>query len=327
MSAKVISFINLKGGVGKTTLALATGEILASEKRWNREMRSFYHIHKVLLIDLDGQSNLTFASLAEDEIKSCWDSKKSTFHFFASFLGYRNIGLNECICERCSNITNVRGKLHIVPSSFELFNFEERLMEAYEKGLNIDLESLRKALKAALVNENILEDYDYIIIDCPPNLSILTANAILASDYYVVPVIPEKLSTYGLNLIKRRIGELKVPYPDDVKIKYAGAVLNRIDIRRTDHIELAEQIMKDEDFKCFGYWIGDWKPLYLVTDYNIKRYENVYKKYGMGTKRKRPYDKSDLLSWSGDIDSMTADYFRVYERISGFVKELISRAT
>lgn len=415
MSAKVISFINLKGGVGKTTLALAAGEILASERQYNPIARKDLHKYKVLFIDLDGQSNLTYSTLSEDEIRSCWDSGKSTYNFFTSCLEHP-IHLKECICESCSNVSDIRYYLDIIPSSFELFDFEEKVMEAYENGSKVDLSALRMALKRALEDEvflfnwnnipgsdserlltclendhyefwvegaeihksddgktiyickdeksaeitidengrdmsvktsiktynynlkakikreygklniygeSILEKYDYIIIDCPPNLSILTANAIIASDYYVVPVIPEKLSTYGLELIKRRIAGLKEIYSDDIKIKYAGAVLNRIDIRRNSHIELAEQIIEDDDFKCFNNWIGDVKPLYIVADYSLRRYKNCYHKYGKWGRRKNP-SKSELLYERGS--GRTPDQIRTYERISGFVKELVERA-
>lgn len=413
MSAKVISFINLKGGVGKTTLALATGEILANEKQYYPSVRSFYHKYKVLFIDLDGQSNLTYSTLSENEIRSCWGSEKSTYNFFTSCLEHP-IHLKECICKGCSNVSDIRFYIDIIPSSFELFDFEERVMEAYENGSTIDLSALRMALKRALgadvflfnwnnipgsdseklltclkddhyerwvegaeihksddgktvhickgensaeimidengkdvtvkcstrtynynfkvkreygklniYGESILEKYDYIIIDCPPNLSILTANAIIASDYYVVPVIPEKLSTFGLELIKRRIAGLKEIYSDDIKIKYAGAVLNRVDIRRNSHIELAEQIIEDDNFKCFNNWIGDVKPLYIVADYSLRRYANCHQKYGGWSRRKNP-SKSELLYERGK--GRTPDQIRTYERISGFVEELVERA-
>lgn len=434
MSAKVISFINLKGGVGKTTLALATGEILASEKKdyylrtdngqifWPRK-------YKVLLIDLDGQSNLTSSALSNDEMESCWDSKKSTCHFFNS-LFKRPMDLKESICERCSNVSDIRGDLHIIPSYTDLFRFEEDVMEKYEEGLAVDLTSLRGGLKKALEDEvflfnwnnvpgsdserlltclkndhyeswvegaeihksddgktvhiykdeksaeiiidekkgkvtvktstrtydyalkakvkreygklniygeSILEKYDYIIIDCPPNLSILTTNAIIASDYYVVPVIPEKLSQMGLLLIKGRIHEIKEDterYPYDVKIGYVGAVLNRVDITRNEHIKLAEEIITNDDFKCFDNWIGAVKPLYLVTDYDYRPdnfyyysmshyYKNCRRKYGEGVNRKNP-SKSKLLYERGE--GRTPHQIRIYERISGFVKELIRRA-
>ncbi|MEW6425431.1 MAG: hypothetical protein AB1523_11950 [Bacillota bacterium] len=151
----------------------------------------------------------------------------------------------------------------------------------------------------------------------------------MASDYYVVPVIPEELSTFGLRLIQRRIGELKELYPDDVKIEFAGAVLNRVDIRRKDHIRIAEKIMADNSYKCFDNWIGDVKPLYVVTDFKFRGeegglpyYERPYQKYG-GSKRCKNPTRSDLLYRKGD--GITPDYIRIYSRIRGFVWELMNR--
>lgn len=328
MTAKIISFINLKGGVGKTTLALATGEILANKKEYKYFEDIGYelsHKYKVLLIDLDGQSNLTFSVLSENEIDSCWKSNKSTYHFFTSYLTNKTrLRLKDCISNECSNIQDIKGRLHIIPSNFELFDFEEKVMETYEMGLSISLSSLRTALKRALAEEGLLQEYDYIIIDCPPNLSILTANAIIASDYYIVPVIPEKLSTYGLNLIKVRIRELKERYPNDVKIKYAGAILNRVDIRRNNHIELAEEIINDDNFKCFENWVGDVKPLYIVTDYNNGTFYSDYGKYGGSLRRKNPL-KSELLYQRGK--GRTPSQIRIYQRISGLVEEIIYRVS
>jgi chromosome partitioning protein len=327
VAARVISFINLKGGVGKTTLALAAGEILAGESINidTGEVWGFYK--KTLLIDLDGQANLTFAALDEDKIRSYWEQKKSTYHFFLSLIEGNGASLRECICSECSNLQTVSGRLHILPSSFELFNFEEKVLEGFEEGNGtVPLDLLRRSLESAFKEEGLLEDYDYIIIDCPPNLSVLTANAILASDYYVVPVIPEKLSTYGLQLIKRRVSELREQYPAYVTIEYAGAVLNRVDTRRKDHIEIAENILMDRDFNCFRNWIGDWKPLYIVTDFKKGREfrpSTPYQKYGGKARRKQP-QRSRLLSGHGDGN--TNGYIRIYERIEGFVEELISRA-
>ncbi len=332
MPAKVISFINLKGGVGKTTLALACAEILAGTPTWKKifDPRFFDYVYregppsKVLLIDLDGQANLTFAVLGEDTIRECWDNHRSTYHFFASILEGRRKTLEECVRKTCSNVESAQGNLHFIPSSIELFNFEEKIIEACEKGMRIDLFSLRKELKKALIEEGLLEAYDYVIIDCPPNLSVLTENAIIASDFYVVPVIPEKLSTYGLELIKRRVGELREEYQEYTAIEFLGTVLNRVDVRRADHLKLAEKIITDNNFKTFDNWIGDVKPLYIVTDFGYGPYPNPYCKYGGGMRRKNPV-RSEILFSKG---SGTTPYFiNIYYRISGFVEELRHRAS
>ncbi|MEW6275266.1 MAG: AAA family ATPase, partial [Bacillota bacterium] len=89
---------------------------------------------KVLMIDLDGQSNLTFAILDEEKIRNCWNNKMSTYHFFSSLLEDPQVSINSCASERCSNIISTAGCLHVIPSSFDLFNFEEKVMEAYETG-------------------------------------------------------------------------------------------------------------------------------------------------------------------------------------------------
>lgn len=122
MPAKVISFINLKGGVGKTTLALACAEILAGTPTWKKifDPRFFDYVYregppsKVLLIDLDGQANLTFAVLGEDTIRECWDNHRSTYHFFASILEGRRKTLEECVRKTCNVLVPVHKKMYLL---------------------------------------------------------------------------------------------------------------------------------------------------------------------------------------------------------------------
>ena len=77
MAAKVVSFINLKGGVGKTTLALAIGEFLAFA-----DHSLLYPKSRVLLIDIDAQSNLSFALFPEQRLEEIWTLEQSVYHMF-----------------------------------------------------------------------------------------------------------------------------------------------------------------------------------------------------------------------------------------------------
>ena len=153
--AKVISFANHKGGVGKTTTAASVGSILASKGS------------KVLLIDLDPQANLTCSLLDPSKIEGT---------VYEALTGKD---------EDKTLITSVNDNLDIVPSSLEL--------------ASADLE-----LAGVMAREHILDEwladykssYDYILIDCPPSLGLLTLNAVTASDGVIIPLVAEYLPWY-----------------------------------------------------------------------------------------------------------------------------------
>lgn len=164
--------------------------------------------------------------------------------------------------------TNLKGNthLHVIVCSPDLGQLDEDILSRLEMGANIQVD-FRTVLKKQL--DNVKDLYDWIIIDCPPSLSTLTSNAILCSDYFIVPLVPEALSIKGMDLIQQRIGQLTNRYGGQIKIEFAGTILNRIDIRRKDHIKKAGEVYSQNNtFKCFNYWMGDWKPLYIVSDYS-----------------------------------------------------------
>jgi chromosome partitioning protein len=324
MSAKVISLVNLKGGVGKTTLAVAIGEALACMIRYFRVGNEWLTIgeKRVLMIDLDGQSNLTFATMSEQRIQQSWDNERTTYHFFRNS-NSNPIPLSDCIVEHASNIANIRGRLDVVPSSFQLFNYEEQLLEFANTNHNVDIPSIRNILRLALEQEGIKERYDYIIIDCPPNLSILTSNALIASDVFLVPVIPEYLSLRGLNLITSRFNEFRDHpdlYPSINNLRFGGCILNRVDVRRSDHLNKSEDILNDSGYNTFRNWIGDWKPMYVATDFEIGQFNHFSRKY-QGRKQ-RPV-RSNLLynSGGGFIDY----YIDISSRLESLAEEVKNR--
>lgn len=269
-NAKIVSFINLKGGVGKTTLCLSIGEFLA-----------FAMKKDVLIIDLDSQSNLTSAIVSPSIIDIYKAKKGSIYHLFNDLLSeeptFHVWNLEEAVVPPTS-CSNIRKNEHLsaILSLPELGQFDESLAEALEKCLKAEgkkLKNIRWTVEWRKILKNRLEPlrskYDYILIDCPPSLSLFTSNALVASDYYLTPISPEYLSIQGLDLIQQRLSRL-IKIPDlNMEVKFLGCVVNRIDIRRNDHKRYCEtEIYKNTGkFNTFKYWVGDLKPMYLITEY------------------------------------------------------------
>ena len=186
---KVVSFINLKGGVGKTTTTVAIAEFLALE-----------HQKRVLVVDLDPQTNATIALIDE----SVWEERDNAgltlLQMFRDKLDRTNkFDVNQAIIQGVSNLKIPR--LSLLPSSLGLIE----LQDYYLHGLTQKNPAVNKdnILKSAL--KPVLDNYDYVLIDCPPNLQFITTNGINVSTGYVIPTIPDILSTYGIPQILDRI--------------------------------------------------------------------------------------------------------------------------
>lgn len=316
---KVISIINLKGGVGKTTLAVCLGEFLGVTFR-----------KRTLLIDMDHQTNLTYAMVPPKTANACASGRKTIFNMFESALSGNQWSLRDSIVKECSNIDGI-SSLHLAVSLPDVGHLDEMILAAYETK-NRFASDARCILRDHIREEGLMEEYDYILIDCPPSLGLPTINALLVSDYFLVPVVPEFLSLQGLDLIMKRVGELKNRY--DAHIDFAGTVLNKVSIQRTDHKEWSEvlflspeekekctrelgdfikraqtrdnlagldikkvrfglilrDLRNNADFRPFSSWLGDLKPFYLVTDYGYigrksqkRKYPSIERKYnGVG---------------------------------------------
>jgi chromosome partitioning protein len=165
----IIAVVNNKGGVAKTTSVLNIGAGLVKRGK------------KVLVIDADGQANLTTC------LGFPKNSKKSLYEVLNETLSLTSVILS------CSN------GLDIVPGSESLNNIEAQAAVG-----NWDMREFR--LKHAL--ESIAQDYDYILIDCPPAMDIRTTNALAAADEVYIPVIAEPLSLQGLDSIIQRIDQI-----------------------------------------------------------------------------------------------------------------------
>jgi len=195
--ATVVSFINFKGGVGKTTLSV---EIAASlYKKFNS---------RVLMVDLDPQSNCTFYWLNEPDWEAHVKAKGTLLNFFEACLDEREFDLSQIVApptrfSRSSWYQNFDARVNrgikVLPSDMALFGVDLKLAQRFGFDNPKSQLFLRKALK------KIENEYDFIFIDCPPNLYLATQNGLFASDYYVVVALAEYLSTLGIAHIQSSI--------------------------------------------------------------------------------------------------------------------------
>lgn len=187
---KIISIVNQKGGVGKTTTCVNLATALAAIGK------------KVLIIDLDPQGNAStgFGIPTEDRINTIYD-----------------VLINEVPIEEAIHKTAVPN-LHIVTSTMDLSGAEIELVSMVEREYR-----LRKAVQA------FQSDYDYIMIDCPPSLGLLTLNALTATHRVIIPLQTEFYALEGLSHLLRTIELVKTRLNTGLEIQ--GIVLTMADKR------------------------------------------------------------------------------------------------
>lgn len=200
---KIISLLNQKGGVGKTTSTFNLAAVMAKKNK------------RVLMIDSDSQASLTLMT-ANDPI-----SLKNNLSSV-----YKGNDINSCIYK------TVIENLDIIPSSIELAKTEVTLMNEL-----IGRESkLKKAI--SLIKSN----YDFIFIDCPPSLSLITINNLIASDYVIAPVETSMLGYYALDDLVDTIENLK---EINSKLKLLGVIATRYDKRIKKDTEILNELEKN----------------------------------------------------------------------------------
>ncbi|MDE0199694.1 MAG: AAA family ATPase [Caldilineaceae bacterium] len=214
--ATVISTINLKGGVAKTTTTVAMAEILSAEFG-----------KRVLVVDLDPQTNATVMLIGEQEWKNRNDNGHTLAQLFKDALeedsNARRFDLSATLVNRVSNVRDVYS-VDLLPSSLDLIEVQDRLasMPSGPYFANVPTDILRRAIRP------IIDNYDYVLIDCPPNLGIITLNGLRISTGYVIPTIPDFLSTYGIPQIISRVEDFSQNIGEEIKVmgiiitKYRG---------------------------------------------------------------------------------------------------------
>lgn len=207
---KVIAIANQKGGVGKTTTAINLAASLAAIE------------HPTLVIDIDPQSNTT-SGLGID-------SKTVTNSIYEVMIGSSDV--NDAIRQTELDF------LDLVPAHINLVGAEIEM---------IDREERERILKKAIAD--LRERYDFVIIDCPPSLGLLTINALTASDSIVIPVQCEYFALEGLGQLLNTIKIVRQHLNPELDIE--GVLLTMYDTRTRLSNQVAEEVKRYFDDRVF----------------------------------------------------------------------------
>jgi chromosome partitioning protein len=206
----IISCVNLKGGVGKTALAVNFAAYCGVVGK------------KTLLIDLDPQTNATFSCIEVSD----WEQHAAERGTVADLLGARSHTSAEGSERDVRTIVrkDVFDNVDLIPSHLDLFSVDLDLSSATARETR-----LRRAIHP------IMDTYDIIVCDCPPNLTIPTQNALALSTHYVVPISPDYLSGIGVGILITRLNT----FSSDMEhpLSHAGIVISRVG-RPAQHREM-----------------------------------------------------------------------------------------
>lgn len=199
----VISTVNMKGGVGKTTLTVNLATCLAK-----------YHQKRVLILDLDAQISATLSLMAPHDFAQMRKRRRTLTYLLDGVIQpnpYSKLNIRDIICP---SVCNLEG-LALLPGDIELYDeyiVSEMLHKRASSQENLDFDAVWNHFEGLLIRqilEPIRGDYDFIIMDCAPGYNLLTRSGLAASDLYILPARPEPLSVVGMQLLERRITKLK----------------------------------------------------------------------------------------------------------------------
>lgn len=270
-STSTLAVLNMKGGVGKTTIAVNLASAIAK-----------YCRKKVLLIDADPQCSASFYLLSEDEFRSRTEkvSKRETgtlYDLFHSNVKYIDIitgkshgplaRVNKYYAECAPRSSGV--SLSLVCGSPDLFEIQELAPELCIMRIHRWLQGIK-------------ERFDYVIIDCPPNISTLTLSVLKSCDGILVPTMLDQFSLYGLPILMTRLKEYRTML--GIKAKVSGVLINKVErsptieeaARLEQYIQAVEQICKEAKTSLLPTKISkaDCYPLSVVRREPIVFSEN-----------------------------------------------------
>ena len=199
----IISTVNMKGGVGKTTLTVNLATCLARDCG-----------KRVLVLDLDSQISATLSLISPHEFAKVRKKRRTLSYLLDNVINpnpWSKLEIKDIICP---GICNVDG-LELLPGDIELYDeylvsemLHQQAVESEEEKFEKVWDNFERILIKQIL-EPVVDQYDFIILDCAPGYNLLTRSGIAASNYYLLPARPEPLSLVGIQLLERRIAKLK----------------------------------------------------------------------------------------------------------------------
>jgi len=261
---KVVSVINIKGGVGKTTLVANLGAELASRG------------YRVLLIDLDPQASLTFSFVTIGYWEQHLKASKTIKSWFEAEGKPDPVKLFDLISTPDAvkaYIHDGEGSLDLVSSHLGLVNIDLDLAaslggSSFEQSQDNYMRVHRK-LARELNDRSFKNRYDLVLIDCAPNLNVLNKNALIASDWVLIPAKADHLSTLGIEYLVRHLRDLvagyntfrkvsgggRSPYPP-ITPQILGVVFSMVNMRKDEPVRalksFIDEVKKLPDVEVFG---------------------------------------------------------------------------
>jgi chromosome partitioning protein len=231
--AHIVTILNFKGGVGKTTVSVELSTALAR-----------FYDKKVLLVDLDPQASATFYVMEQEHWAQWKSTNGSTSDLFEQRLHF---SLSKAIVHDVIKGNAPVFGFDLLPSNPDLVDVDLRLADF------VGYTVLQRYF------EQISAEYDYIICDCPPNFNPVTKNALWTSYAYVIPTIPDFLSTYGIGLLQRSVQKLFAPIKHSKF--FTGPLLGGIILTRVKatnlHKHYCNQVRQDYPGEVFKQVISD----------------------------------------------------------------------
>lgn len=218
----VIATANMKGGVGKTTITVNIATCLA--KNYGK---------KVLVLDLDSQISATLSLMSPVDFAKRRKQRKTLRYLLDQIINPEpeaKFTIQDIIQP---DICNLPG-LHLLPGDIDLYDefvVSEMLHNQSVALGEQDFENIWNRFERVLIRDilnPVKNEYDFILLDCAPGYNLMTRSALATSDFYILPAKPEPLSVVGIQLLERRISQLKESHEHEAKIdiKMLGIVFS-----------------------------------------------------------------------------------------------------
>ena len=282
---------------------------LAAELAWRG--------HNVLMVDLDAQASLTFSFITPDDWQNNYSENSTIKSWFDSFESGKPLPLTEIIFSpaRVAEILASRsGSVDLIPSHLGLLNVDLELATKLG-GVNLaqakrNFLSVHSMLSCGL-SEIDPDQYDAVLIDCPPNFNIVTKTAIVASDYILVPARPDYLSTLGIDYLIRSTDTLIREYNEYAELN-AGTEVDPINPRILYVVFTMIQEYRGEPISTQRPFISQARRLtgVEVMEPYIKRNDTIFgdaPQFGVPTVLKG-YNSGSHTSVVEGLEAVTSDF-------------------